>query len=105
MADVLTIQRVADKLKALSESTPTGEGYWEALAKAVTDEATKTLTVTLGVIPAQPFLGLVPERGGVRLVARGATATDLMKQAEDLLMVAGSGEVWAAEIKRVWTVT
>lgn len=104
MADPITIKRVAHTLEETAQQTAKWAGFWEALATAALNEGAKTLTVSIGPLPAQPFLALTPDHGSLRILARGATVQDLMASADDQLKSLGQGEVWAAEIKRVWVV-
>ena len=99
-----TVKRIARMLETLSESTPKGAGFWDHLAQRAAEEASRTITMTTGMLPSQVFLAVVPGRESLHVLARGTALMDLLMPAEEYLQVEGSGEVWALEVRRVLTV-
>lgn len=102
MADPVIVKRLAQKLQEAADATPKGEGFWPDLARLAAEEYAKVIVVTQQALPPKPFLAVVAQREGYRLVARGATLVELTAPATAFFDEGGSGELWVVEIKRVY---
>ena len=106
MADAATLQRLARKLAETGGATPAGVGYWETLAGVADQELNRTITVTTGTLPSEPFLALAIQIGasgavGLRYAGSGMSVASVTNVATQVLKDRGEGTIWIVEVKRV----
>lgn len=99
-ADRIAIARIARTLETLAGNLQ-GAEFEENLAQSSATSATLPISVTIGSLPSQTFLAVVPGRESLRVVAHGTTLADLQAPAGAFLQGEGAGEVWALEVRRV----
>lgn len=101
MADPVVVKRIAQRLQALSESTPKGEGFWPALATMAAEEALRTLTVQQLALPVEPFMAAIRAHEGLRVIAKTPTLGGAQQAAIAFLEERGSGEALVMEVRRL----
>lgn len=110
MADAVTLERVAKRLRAAAAALPAGAGFWEALSVVAADEVTRVITISPQPLPTNAFLVTAPAFAGealhtLHVLGRGDTLGAALLVTNDLLAREGVGEAWIVEIKRIQKVS
>jgi hypothetical protein len=103
VADAITIARVANHLRRTATSTPKDEQFYTVLAEAAIAAIERPPVVAQQPQPALPFLALVRQADGYRLLAEGAAVADLVDPVTTYLSERNgeAGNVLLCEVRRV----
>ena len=101
--DPLVVSRVHFRLVETAQQTPTGAGYWEALAEAATTEALRAVELVRLDAPRAPFLVLLGSRDGPEarraFIGQTITRPEAMRLARERCLLHGGDEVcWVAHV-------
>jgi hypothetical protein len=103
MADAITLTRVANHLRRAAENTTRDEEFWNTLAAVAAAAIERPPQVVQQPQPALPFLALVRQAEGYRVIAEGAAVADLVGLVTAYLQERNSeaGSVFLCEVRRV----